>query len=313
MANLPPSVMQSMVLFLLMAGGFGASKAGILKGGTLRSLSRFIVDFTLPAIIIISMQRPFSPELRNQAFRILGISSVVYAASFPLAYAAVAMYKKADVPEKGVHRFAMCFSNVGFMGFPVAASLLGHDSLFMVSIYNIPFQLLVFSVGIVMIAGRARSEGPGKQLASLKLLLNPSIFSAFIGFALFLCSARIPDPLYTALDLFGGMTTPLAMAVIGAVLAQTSIGRVLANPRIWLTTAYRLAIHPLLVLALAKALGLSGMELAVPILVSAMPVAANSTILAGVYGGDQVTASGLVFVSTTLSLATIPVVALLFH
>jgi hypothetical protein len=55
------------------------------------------------------------------------------------------------------------------------------------------------------------------------------------------------------------------------------------------------------------------MELAVPILVSAMPVAANSTILAGVYGGDQVTASGLVFVSTTLSLATIPVVALLFH
>ena len=312
MTNLPPSVTQSLILFLLMAGGFGASKAGILKGDTLRSLSRFIVDFTLPALIVVSMQRPFSPELRNQAFRILGISAVVYAASFPLAYAAVALYRKADAPEKGVHRFAMCFSNVGFMGFPVAESILGHDSLFMVSIYNIPFQLLTFSVGIVMIAGRARSEGRFNPFASLKVLLNPSIASAFVGFALFLFSVRIPDPLYTALDLFGGMTTPLAMAVIGAVLAQTRIGSVLANPRIWLTTAYRLAIHPLLVLALAKALGLSGMELAVPVLVSAMPVAANSTILAGVYGGDQVSASGLVFVSTLLSLATIPVVALLF-
>ena len=305
--------MQSLILFLLMTGGFGASKAGILKGETLRSLSRFIVDFTLPALIVVSMQQPFSPELRNQAFRILGISSVVYAASFPLAYAAVAMYRKAGAPEKGVHRFAMCFSNVGFMGFPVAESILGHDSLFMVSIYNIPFQLLAFSVGIVMIAGRAKSGDRGNPFASLKVLLNPSIASAFIGFALFLCSARIPDPLYAALDLFGGMTTPLAMAVIGAVLAQTRIGGILSNPRLWLTTAYRLAIHPLLVLALARALGLSGMELAVPVLVSAMPVAANSTILAGVYGGDQVTASGLVFVSTTLSLATIPVIALLFR
>ncbi len=305
--------MQSLILFLLMAGGFGASKAGILKGDTLRSLSRFIVDFTLPAIIVISMQRPFSPELRNQAFRVLGISSVVYAASFPLAYAAVALYRKAGAPEKGVHRFAMCFSNVGFMGFPVAGSILGHDSLFMVSIYNIPFQLLAFSVGIVMIAGRATSDGKSTPFASLKVLLNPSIISAFMGFALFLCSARIPDPLYTALDLFGGMTTPLAMAVIGAVLAQTRIGGVLANPRLWLTTGYRLAIHPLLVLAFAKALGLSGMELAVPVLVSAMPVAANSTILAGVYGGDQITASGLVFASTALSLITIPVIALLFR
>lgn len=302
-------MMQSLILFLLICAGFAAGKLGAIKGDTVRSLSRFLVDFTLPAIIIISMQRPFSPALRDQSIRILVISSVVYALSFPLAYAASAAYRKAGRAELGVHRFAMCFSNVAFMGFPVAESLLGKESLFVISIYNIPFQLLAFSVGIVMIAGK-RTDGP-RGLGAVKSLLNPAIVSALIGFALFLGSVRIPDPLYSAMDLLGGMTTPLAMIVIGAILAQTKLGGVLGNPRLWLTTAYRLGVHPLLVFAAAKAVGLSGMELAVPVLVSAMPVAANSTILAGVYGGDDVTASGLVFASTLLSLVTIPLIGAL--
>jgi predicted permease len=297
-----------------MAVGFAAGKAKILTRDTTRAISKFIVDFTLPAIIAISMQRPFSPELRDQAFRILGISAIVYAASFPLAFAATALYRKASPRELGVHRFAMCFSNVAFMGFPVAESILGRESLFIVSIYNIPFQLLAFSVGIAMIAGKPKAAETGKPatLAALKALLNPAIVAAFVGFGLFLGSVRIPDPLYSALDLLGGMTTPLAMALIGAILSQTRLGGVLGNPRVWTTTVYRLAVHPLLVLLLAKALGLTGMELSVPVLVSAMPAAANSTILAGVYGGDDVTASGLVFVSTAASLATIPLVAALF-
>ena len=303
-------MMQSLILFLLIATGFGAGKAGVIKGDTVRAMSRFLVDFTLPALIIISMQRSYTAELRDQSLQVLLISSVIYAASFPLAYAATRLYRGAGTPELGVHRFAMCFSNVGFMGFPVAESLLGRESLFIVSIYNIPFQILAFSVGAVMIAGKSGDPPAGKSslAASMKVLLNPAIASALIGFALFLGSVGIPDPLYTAMDLLGGMTTPLAMVVIGAVLSQTRLSGVFSNPRLWLTTGYRLAFHPVLVYLFARTLGLVGLELAVPVLVSAMPVAANSTILAGVYGGDSVTASALVFVSTILSLATIPLI-----
>ncbi len=307
MTNLPPSVLQSLVLFLLISVGFVAGKTGVLKGDTARTLSRFLVNFSLPAIIIISMQRPFSPELRDQALRILLISAIVYAASFPLAYTAVLAYRRAKRPELGVHRFAMCFSNVAFMGFPVAEAFLGRESLFIVSIYNIPFQLLAFSVGVVMIAGRQeRAPNTTAFSAILGTLLNPAIVSAFIGFALFLGSISIPEPIYSAMDILGGMTTPLAMIVIGVVLSQTKLSGVLGNIRIWATTAYRLALHPLLVYGCARAAGLDGLELAVPVLVSAMPVAANTTILAGVYGGDEVSASGLVFLSTLLSLLSIP-------
>lgn len=313
-AMVPPSVVLSLILFMLVATGFVAGKLGVLSGETVRALSRFIVDFTLPAMILISMQRPFSPDLRDQALRILGLSAILYGLSFPLAYAAVSLYRSAAEPERGVHRFAMCFSNVGFMGFPVAEALLGRQSLFIVAIYNIPFQILSFSVGVLMIARPSRSASTAKErlVATFIALRSPAIVSAILGFALFLGSVKIPEPLYTAMDMLGSTTTPLAMVLIGAILAQTRLGHVLSNPRIWLTTLYRLVLHPLGILVLARAVGLHGLEFAVPVLVASMPVAANTTILAGAYGGDEVTASGLVFISTTLSLITIPLLVRLF-
>lgn len=311
---------QSFILFILMGIGFLAGRMGILTPAINKGLSRFIVDFTLPAVIVSSMQVPFSPELRNLALGTLGVSAAVYALSFALAYMLVSLYRTAPEPEKGVHRFAMCFSNVGFMGFPVAEAILGKESLFMVSIYNIPFQLLAFSVGIVMVTGRSRGASstmheqaaagsqPGVTNTQARSLINPAVLSAVLGFALFLLSIRLPGPLLSAITLLGETTTPLAMALIGATLAAASIKPILTNPRIWLTSLYRLIVHPLLVLGLGRLLGLSGLALAVPVLIAAMPVAANTTILAGVYGGDTVSSGGLVFISTVLSLVSIPLV-----
>jgi predicted permease len=242
---------------------------------------------------------------------VLGFSFIIYTTAFPAAYLLTGLYRKANLRERGVHRFAMCFSNVGFMGFPVAESLLGRESLFMVSVYNIPFQLLAFSVGTIMVAGRAQATKGESFAASfirtLRVGMNPAVLAAITGFVFFLLSVRIPEPLATAVSLLGDSTTPLSMALIGAVLANTRLGPVVGSPRLWFTTGYRLVLHPIAVLAIARTVGLSGLELAVPVLMAAMPVAANTTILAGVYGGDEVTASGLVFVSTAVSLLTIPI------
>ena len=110
------------------------------------------------------------------------------------------------------------------------------------------------------------------------------------------------------MQLLGDTTTPLAMVLIGANLAATRLGSLFGNRRLWTTSAFRLALLPALVYLLAKAAGLQGLELSVPVLIAAMPVAANSSILATVYDGDADTASALVFLSTVLSLISIPLV-----
>ena len=301
-------MVQSLVLFLLLATGFAAGKMGVIKGDIIRSLSRFLVDFSLPALIVMSMQKPFSADLRDQAFRILAISAIFYMTALPLAYGLTWFYRKAPPVERGVHRFAMCFANVAFMGYPVAEAILGSESLFLVSIYNIPFQFLAFSIGIIMVAGpeRINPSGQSRKARYLSMLVNPAIVSTFAGFILFLFSVRIPAPFSLAATMLGSITTPLSMVLIGSVLAGTRIMNMGGNPRLWTTTLFRLVLHPLLVLLAVKTAGLSGLELFVPVLMAGMPVAANATILAGVYGGDAELSSALVFITTLVSLATIP-------
>lgn len=301
---MPQSVFQSIVLFILLAAGYAAGKLKVLGPEAVRGLSRFIVDFSLPALIVISLQKPFSPELRDEAFRMLGISAAIYLTALPLAMLWTRLIR-ARGPERGVHEFAGTFANVAFMGIPIMGAFFGKEILFDVSIYNIPFQFLAFSVGVVLLTrGKA-----GAPRLSIRQWVSPAILSTLLGFVLFLGSVKISGPLYTGLVLLGDVTTPLSMAVIGAILSRMGVKGVLGNPRVYLSTGYRLLLHPIAIWLALSALGLRGRSLAVPVVLAAMPVAANASILADVYGGDAETGSSLVFVSTVVSLATIPFLA----
>lgn len=298
---MPQSVFQSIVLFLLLASGYAAGRLRVLGPETVRGMSRFIVDFTLPALVLVSMQKPFSAELRDEAFRMLGISFAIYLSALPLAVL-WARAIRARGPERGVHEFGGTFANVAFMGFPIMGAYFGKDILFDVSIYNMPFQLLAFSVGVIMLT-RGR---PGAPRLSFRQWVNPAILSTTLGFVFFLCSVKISGPLLSGLTILGDMTTPLSMAVIGAILSRMKVRDVLGNLRVYLTSMYRLIIHPTAIWIALSALGLQDRALAVPVVLAAMPVAANASILSDAYGGDAETASSLVFVSTAASLVTIP-------
>ncbi|HON88176.1 MAG TPA: AEC family transporter [Spirochaetia bacterium] len=297
------ALIQSFVLFALMFIGYILGKLKVITN--FKELSRLVVDLTLPALILVSMQKEYSHDTASRAFSMLAISGAVYAGALLLSYFLPLLYKKVTEQERGVHRFAMSFSNVGFMGFPIAAAFLGSESLFDVSMYNIPFQILAFSIGVLFIAPHKSK----KSILSKKLLVNPAIMSALVGFILFLLQIKIPSPLFTVCSMLGETTTPLAMLIIGGILSQSNIKQALSNPHIWLTTLYRLALFPLMLYGICILLGIKAY--AVPVLIAAMPVAANTSMLAEVYGGDSAVASGLVMLSTLLSTVTIPLIAIL--
>jgi len=298
------AALQTFALALLIAAGFAAGKLGYLDERASRGLSKFLVNFIIPALVVSSMQRPFTIELRDEALRALAVSLCVYAASFPLAFLYVKAIR-AKAGARGAHAFGAVFSNVAFMGFPVMEALYGRDSLFALSVYNIPFQILAFSVGPYLLT---RSAGSASRLRTSSFA-TPSAIAAILGFALFAGGVTLPPVLMRPLELLGEVTTPLSMALIGAILSRARLGRLARDPRLYATAAYRLLAFPLAVYAALSAIGFGGRELAMPVLIAAMPVAANSAILAEAYGGDAETASALVFVSTLASLLTIPLIA----
>jgi malate permease and related proteins len=301
---LSPSLSQTLILFILMGVGFAAGKIKFLDEAGNRAISKLLVNFILPALIIDSMQRPFSPEMRDLAYSTLGLSFVAYGIAVPFAWLLVKAVG-AKGGERGAHAFGAIFSNCAFMGFPVIEAILGKDAIFAASVANIPFQLLAFSVGPFMLA---RTAGHGVKLGA-RSFVTPAAVSAFVGFALFAGGVALPATIASSLKLLGSTTTPMSMVLIGSIVSRMDWKSAVARPKVYATSIYRLAVFPLGLYALLRALGASGLALSVPVVLSAMPVAANSAILAEAYGGDAETASSLVLVSTLLSVATIPVLA----
>jgi malate permease and related proteins len=303
---LPPSLLQTMILFMLMAIGFAAGRSKIIDEVGTKSISRLLVNFVLPALIVQSMQRPFSSELRNEAFAVLGISFLSYAVAFPLAWLH-ARILKLDGADFGAHEFGAIFSNCAFMGFPVIEAILGKDAIFAASVANIPFQLLAFSVGPHLLARSA--HGTIRLRASS--FVTPAAVASVIGFALFIGGISLPAPLSRMLSFLGDTTTPLSMILIGSIISRMDMHSVLNRPKVYITSLYRLVAFPAGIFLALYLFGFRGILLSLPVIIAAMPVAANSAILAEAYGGDSKTASSLVFVSTLLSIFTIPILAYL--
>jgi len=99
------------------------------------------------------------------------------------------------------------------------------------------------------------------------------------------------------------------MILIGALLANSNFKEMLGNWRIYVVSFLRLIIIPLAIWAALRNVTSDPLLVGVPTIIAAMPVAANSAILAQEYEANSFLASQVVFVSTLLSVITIPLIA----
>jgi hypothetical protein len=290
-------------LFALIGAGFAARKYGILNGNHVHLISHVLVNIALPALTISSMQVPDTAKTMGIVHSMLLVACGYYLAAFVISVL-VCRFLPSTPEEKGVFQFMLVFPNTMFMGIPVALAVLGPSSLFYVILFNVPFYFLVFTLGVWLLA-RGR---PGKL--DLKVLLSPGLVASILGLGLFLAGYMLPAPVETGLDLIGSATTPLAMLVVGALLATLPLQRLAGDWRVYLVTALRLVIFPVVAFLVLSPFIADKLLLGVAVLLIATPVAANSVLLSEEYNVDSTLASQGVFISTLLCLATIPILEL---
>jgi predicted permease len=298
-------------LFLLMAVGYALGKLKVIESTAIRGMSSLIIKAALPALILMSLQKPFSKELLGASLQTMLVAGLYYAGVILLSYLAVALLR---VPREkaGAFVFALSFSNCGFIGFPVVTSILGDDALFLTSISNIPFNLLAFSAGILIMASGGKkqlNDVSGRTRVTFKNLINMNVIAAIVGFILFVSSITLPKFISLPLGMLGSVTTPLAMIVTGAMLARTSIRSVVGSWRLYAASVIRLAVWPLITALALKLCGITGQIYYITVIIAGMPSASNTSLIAEVYGGDADSASAIVFMTTLFSVVTIPLLA----
>jgi len=310
---------QLVVLFILMAAGFLIGKLKVLTREGNKTLSRIVLFITLPCTILNSV---FENELDitlwdTMYFLLLTLLTFVIAFLVVIPVIHLLGGKK---DNRGLLSFMSVFSNCGFMGFPVVISIFGISSAYYVLLFNIPFNALVFSLGIFMIAGKKSSETelvePDKTSDERrpvvgfnpKLLINPTLIVAMLAIPLALTGIRPPHIITEAIRITGSITTPGSMLVIGSSLAFVPLKTVFTEWRIAPVTILKLIVIPIVTWFVLRQIITNELLLGVLVVISGMPTAAMSSMIAIEYKGNESLASAGVFVTTLLCGITVPMI-----
>jgi hypothetical protein len=298
---------QVFVIFLLIVIGAVVKRLRVVTDDVIREVGSLVLNVTLPAFLITSMNMEFSPSVLKSSAIFIVISLSVYVFGILMVKPATWLLK-VDGKAMDVYEYIILFSNFGYMGYPVIDLIYGSQGVFYAAIYNLPFSFLVWTHGVHVLKRHTDSAG----IHSKRFHINASLVAIVTGFILFLLSVDLPAPIFDALALVGSMTTPLSMMFIGFILADSDFKQLTMDWKVYAFSVLRLLIMPVCVYLVLTTMGFEGLLLGVPVVISAMPAAANSAVIAAQYGSDYQLASRAIFISTLLSIATIPLfVALL--
>ena len=293
---------EMLVLLFAIAAGFLANRMGILGGGTDKKISRLLLAITLPSMILGSVCTGEALPEAGVVLGTLGVAAVFYLLEFAFVLAAPPLL--GGTPgQKGVWRYTLAFPNVAFIGYPVVSALFGPEALFYAVILVLPFNLMTFTLGPLMLTGAKRF--------SLRQMFSPCVVSALLALILALGRLRPPAMVGEALEFVGNVTVPLSLLFVGSLLAGIPLGRMLASPRLWILTAVRLLALPGALCFLLRWMGTDPLILGVAVIQMAMPAAVNGSLLCMEYGGDAECMAQITFVSTLASIVTIPIIAAL--
>ena len=299
--NMMGVAVQVMTLFVMMGVGFVLRKRSLLTETGTSQMSFVLTNIVTPCVIIHSLQTEKTPELLQSMGKAAGILAGFYVVGILLTFF---FFRKEPETTRKTLRYAVIYCNTGFMGLPLVQAVLGDEALIYATISVVMFNLFTWTHGAMLMGGKA-------AMSVKKALLNPGTVALFVGFPLFLLSVRLPSFLGNSIGMLADLNTPLAMLVIGSLMGTANLKESFTQKKLYLTTFLRLILVPAIVLLALAPLKLDYLLYATCVILCSSPVAGMTPIFAVKFGGDTVSASQSVTLSTLLSILTMPVFAAL--
>lgn len=292
-------------LFTLIVLGALAARTGYVPAATIAPLSTFVVRVALPALIFTAVTSAPLGESINPAFLggfALGCL-IMLAAGITIGRLAFGL----TINQAAAFGLGMANSNSGFMGYPIALSLIGPAAAPMLAQAMIVENVLLIPLAMTLIDSRGRGAGAGRLMAIVvSALSNPVIIAVGAGLAVAASGFVLPAPLREAALMLSRVAAPLALFAVGTTVATAPLGGVAGMLAV--VVVGKLVFHPL-VMAGSMALmpGIDALTLGGGIIFAAVPMLSIYPLIAH-RAGMHVLAASALLVATTLSFGTLWVV-----
>ncbi|MBV0913729.1 AEC family transporter [Anianabacter salinae] len=297
--------LKTLPFFLLIGVGYVAAATRFFTDAASAALTKFVFYFALSAMLF-----RFSSNLDfGEVFdaRFMGVylwgTGLVY-----LVATAAALWRRVPMAEAAVEAQCAVIGNIGFLGIPMLALLLG-DAAVGYIMMMLAVDLLIFgSLIVILITGSRDGRMSLRILRTIGkgLVTNPMLVSIFLGFFWSAASLPIPAPMNEFMTILGNAATPGALFAIGASLASKSAERLSVAG--WLSFC-KLVLHPVAIAVSALFIWpLDPYAASVMIASAALPTAGNIYMIAQFYGVAPQRVSATILVSTAVSILTVSLV-----
>ncbi|MDD2278777.1 MAG: AEC family transporter [Bacteroidales bacterium] len=301
-------VRQLLIFGVLIAVGALGFWRKIISIEMKNSLSRIVIDITLPFLIFTTFSNmDYEPELFRNG---LIVFLLAFVNLFVLYIVGIISSKllRLDLPKQVVHTLHTMFGNIVFLGFPLLDALFPNgEGVFYGAVYQLASNSITFTYGVYKLS-------QGSQKGGWRSLLNVNTAAIFLGVIVLAFSIKLPGVVSRPFELLGKSTSPLSMVYIGAMLASMNMRKALFQKSIFVLSFNKLFFAPLLIgAAYLAVMGIIGLELSkvaffVLILQAAMPCQTIIVVLSHRYNGDYALAGANLFVTTLLSVLSLPLV-----
>lgn len=301
--NLTNLLQMQGMLIVIMLLGLLLGKRGTINSEGKKLLTDLVINVTLPCSIVKSFLIEFNMDILQRCISIFIAAIIIQFLGMALSHV---LYPGYEGARKRVLQYATICSNAGILGNPIAEGAFGTLGLMYASIYLIPQRSFMWSFGLTYF-----TVCPSKGELLKKILTHPCIIAVEVGIILLIGQFQLPGVIAATVSSLGSANTSISMLLIGAILASVDLRHIVDRHTLYYC-AVRLILMPGLVYLGCRLAGLDATVTGVSVLLSAMPAASVTAVMASKYHQDSAFAARIVALSTILSMISAPAWCLLF-
>lgn len=294
------SIETIMAIIVMVILGYILRRINFLKAEDANSLNKIVVHIAIPSLIFLSMYKMNISELPSLTIIPLICISVAIITG-AIAYFWTRM-KGYSTKKSWSIILPVAMVNSGFMGYPFALGIFGSEGLLRAVFYDMGSTFVFIFLGIVLLF---IFGGKPKDVVR-RFLIFPPLWGIILGLGANCLNIPLGFVVEDVLHYLSGAAIPLIMISLGLSLEFRGIKENFQDATFVSVT--RLLISPLIAFSMVSMVGLGGLEKTVTILESAMPSAMLSMALSISYDLDFRTTAACIFLSTVLSMVSLPLI-----
>lgn len=309
--------------FALVLCGYAAVRARFLSTEVIPGLNVFVLYLALPAMLF-----RFASETPIASLMDAGTASTYVLCAMVMLVFALATTRRGPIGwnDASFGALVAAFPNSGFLGVPLLVAMLGPRAA-APSIVALSVDMVLTSSLCIATSRLERQAGQAAGATVAEILrgmaTNPLPWSILLGSLSSGLALVPPVPMRQVVSMLAQSASPVALFTLGCVLARGrasirhaaalgSAGRMRSD--VGRLVAYKLVVHPLLVLLAGRAAMAIGVPLdansaMVLVLVAALPSASNVPMLAERFGADAGRVASIVMGSTAAAFVSFSIVA----